>query len=210
MHGDELLQRVDEVVRVLRRDGVVVLPTDTVYGLCALPTSLDAIERVFALKGRRADVPIAVLCASAEQALALAEPVAGAAAVAAELWPGPLTLVLPRRAGVALHLGEPAHTIGLRVPDDALVRAIAERVGPIAATSSNRHGEPTPTTAAGASASLTGEPDLVVDGGRLEATASTVVDATTQPWTVLRRGPVDPDEVLRVADAARRRPVEEG
>jgi L-threonylcarbamoyladenylate synthase len=204
-----LLERVDEVVDVLVRGGVVVLPTDTVYGLAALPTSASAVERVFALKGRKADVPIAVLCASAEQALALAAPVPGAAEVAAELWPGPLTLVLPRRAGVELHLGEPVHTIGLRVPDHPLVRAIAERTGPIATTSANRHGEPTPPTAAGAAASLTSEPDFVVDGGLLEAVASTVVDATSDPWTVLRRGPVDPDEVLRVAATALQQDGEE-
>jgi L-threonylcarbamoyladenylate synthase len=108
---------VDDIVAVLEGGGVVVLPTDSVYGLAARATSRHAVERVFELKGRRADVPIAVLCASATQALALAEPVAGVDAVAERFWPGPLTLVLPRRAGVGLHLGEPEHTIGLRVPD---------------------------------------------------------------------------------------------
>jgi L-threonylcarbamoyladenylate synthase len=194
---------VDEIVVVLRGGGVVVLPTDTVYGLAALPTSAAAVERVFALKGRRADVPLAVLCASGPQALDLAEPVDGAVEVAHALWPGPLTLVLPRRDGVDLHLGEPHHTIGLRVPAHDLVRAVAEQAGPIAATSANRHGEPTPPTAAGAAASLTAAPDLVVDGGTLEATASTVIDATTDPWTPLRHGPVDPAEVLRLAGTAR-------
>ncbi len=204
------MERVDEIVDVLQRGGLVVLPTDTVYGLAALPTDAAAVERVFALKGRRADVPIAVLCASAGQALGLADPVAGVEAVAHQLWPGPLTLVLPRRAGVDLHLGEPVHTIGLRVPDHALVRAVAERAGPIAATSANRHGEPTPPTAAGAAASLVGDPDLVVDGGPLEATASTVVDCTTEPWTPRRHGPVDPPEVLRIGATARRDDDPEG
>jgi L-threonylcarbamoyladenylate synthase len=203
MGTGDVREQVDEIVAVLERGGVVVLPTDTVYGLAALPTSADAVERVFALKGRRADVPIAVLCASADQALDLAEPVPGAAEVAAALWPGPLTLVLPRRDGLGLHLGEPTHTIGVRVPDHPLVRAVAERVGPIATTSANRHGEPTPPAAVAAAASLTAEPDLVVDGGRLEAAASTVVDATTEPWTPRRHGPIDPDEVLRIAGTAR-------
>lgn len=192
----EGLERVDEIVAVLERGGVVVLPTDTVYGLAALPSSAAAVDRVFALKGRRADVPIAVLCASAAQALALAEPVPGVDRVAERFWPGPLTLVLPRRAGVELHLGEPAHTIGLRVPQQELVRAVADRVGPIATTSANRHGSPTPPTAREAGASLAGEPDLIVDGGRLDAVASTVVDATTSPWTALRSGPIDAAEVI--------------
>ena len=188
--------RVQDIVAALEGGGVVVLPTDTVYGLAALPTSRDAIERIFALKGRRADVPLAVLCASADQALGLAAPVPGVERVAARFWPGPLTLVLPRRSGVELHLGEPQHTIGLRVPDHDLVRAVAARTGPIAATSANRHGEPTPATASEAAASLTAAPDLVVDGGRLEASASTVVDASGTPWVARRVGPIDPDEVI--------------
>ena len=187
---------VDAIVATLRGGGVVVLPTDTVYGLAALPTSRDAVDRVFALKGRRADVPIAVLCASADQALALAEPVPGIERVAAQLWPGPLTLVLPRRPGVDLHLGEPEHTIGLRVPDHELIRRVAERVGPIATTSANRHGEPTPSTAAEAAAALTDAPDLVVDGGPLDAPASTVVDASRSPWAVLREGSISAAQVI--------------
>jgi L-threonylcarbamoyladenylate synthase len=187
---------IDEIVAALRAGGVVVLPTDTVYGLAAMPTSPRAVERVFTLKGRRADVPIAVLCADAAQALALAEPTPGARAVAERFWPGPLTLVLPRRAGLELHLGDPAHTIGLRVPDHALVQAVAAQTGPIAVTSANRHGEPTAPTAAEVAASLDGEADLVVDGGPLVARASTVVDATTSPWTALRHGPIDPAEVI--------------
>jgi L-threonylcarbamoyladenylate synthase len=187
---------VDEVVEVLQRGGVVVLPTDTVYGLAALPTDAAAVERIFDLKGRAADVPIAVLCATAEQALTLADPVPGIEAVARRFWPGPLTLVLPRRAGADLHLGAPEHTVGLRVPDHDLVRAITARVGPIAATSANRHGEPTAAQALEAAAALAGPVDLVVDGGSLEAAASTVVDATTDPWVALRHGPIDPAEVI--------------
>src|SRR5688572_20551733 len=197
---DPLLERVDEIVAVLRDRGVVLLPTDTVYGLAALPTMPDAVERIFELKGRRATVPIAVLCASAHQALSLAGPVEGAAAVAAELWPGPLTLVLPRgAAGDILYLGEPRETIGLRVPDHALLRAITDLAGPIAATSANLTGQPTAATAAEAAISLTGEPDLVVDGGRIEGSASTVIDTTTDPWTTLRQGPISSARVKHIA-----------
>jgi L-threonylcarbamoyladenylate synthase len=196
---------VDLIVTTLEAGGVVVLPTDTVYGLAALPTDAGASSRLFALKGRGADVPVAVLCASAEQALALADdPLApGVAAVAERWWPGPLTLVLPRRTGVALHLGEPRHTIGLRVPDDELVRAVADRVGPIAATSANRHGQPTAVTAQEATEQLGPDVDLVVDGGRLEGRSSTVIDATAEPWRILRDGPLDAAAILQTArDAA--------
>ena len=180
------------IAEVLVDGGVVVLPTDTVYGLAACPDDSDAMARLFALKGRDADVPIAVLCASAGQALSLAGPIGpDPARLAAQHWPGPLTLVLPRRADLELSLGEPSTTIGVRCPDDDLVRRIAERVGPVAATSANRHGVPTPAEAADAAGSLLGEVDLVVDGGRLEGRASTVVDATGDAIVVLRQGPID-------------------
>lgn len=192
---------VAQVVEALARGGVVVLPTDTVYGVAALPAEADAVERLFMLKGRRSDVPIAVLCSDAGQALALADPVDPAAArrVAERWWPGPLTLVLPRRAGLELHLGEPETTIGLRVPDHQLVQAVAAAVGPVATTSANRHGRPTPATAGEAVAALGPGVALAVDGGRLEGRSSTVVDATVTPWRTLREGPVPGLEVLAVA-----------
>lgn len=181
------------VASVLLDGGVVVLPTDTVYGLAASPDDPEALRRLFTLKGREADVPIAVLCASAGQALSLAGTVnAPAALLAARHWPGPLTLVLPRGGDLEWDLGEPRTTIGVRCPDHDLVRAVTGDLGPIAVTSANRHGEPTPTTAEAAAGSLTGPVDLVVDGGTLAGNASTVVDATVDPVRVLRAGPIDP------------------
>lgn len=182
---------VDRIADVLVGGGVVVVPTDTVYGLAALPDDAAAIARIFDLKGRSGDVPVAVLCATPVQALSVAGTVSAEAAVlAGRHWPGPLTLVLPRADDLGWELGEPRSTIGLRCPDHALIRRVAERVGPIAATSANRHGEPTPATAAAAAASLTGPVDLVVDGGEILGTASTVVDATGDALRVLRQGPV--------------------
>lgn len=200
MDGDP----VDEVVAALEAGGAVVLPTDTVYGLVALPGDQAATAQLFTLKGRAEGVPLAVLCASTDQALALADPGVGpaVAAVAERWWPGPLTLVLPRRPGLALHLGGPSSTIGLRVPDHPLLRAVVARVGPIAATSANRHGAATAATAAEVGLALGEGVALVVDGGRLEARASTVIDATTLPWAFRRRGSIDPAEILAVAAAA--------
>lgn len=195
---------VERVAAVLRAGGVAVLPTDTVYGLVALPTDAAAMARLFTLKGRGPQVPVAVLCTDADQALSLAEPAAQetARAVATRWWPGPLTLVLPRRAEVQLHLGEPSSTIGLRVPAHALVRAVAQAVGPIAATSANRHGEPTPGTVAEVAAALGPGLDLAVDGGELGVSASTVVDGTARPWRVLREGPIPAADVLALAPSA--------
>lgn len=182
------------VADVLASGGVVLLPTDTVYGLVALPADADATRRVFALKGRAADVPMAVLCESPEAGLALAASVPEAARRLAEVhWPGPLTLVLHRRPGLEWHIGDPVDTVGVRCPDHPLLRAVTALVGPVAATSANRHGMPTPDNAVEAAASLTDEVDLVVDGGLLPGTASSVIDATGESLRILRPGPITLD-----------------
>ena len=184
---------VGHVAALLRSGGVAVIPTDTVYGLAAAADQAEAVQRLFALKGREATVPVAVLCADAEQALALAEPSSVARRLAEQHWPGPLTIVAERRAGLGWALGEPADTIGVRCPDHDLVRAVAARIGPLATTSANRHGLPTPDMAVDAARSLTGPVDLVVDGGALAGTPSTVVDCTGGGLRVLRQGSIEVD-----------------
>ncbi len=192
---------VDEVSTALRAGHVVALPTDTVYGLAALPGVEGATAGLFALKGRSADVPLAVLCADADTALGLAAPEAVSDQVrriAERLWPGPLTLVLPRRDGLGYALGQPAHTVGVRCPDHPLLRALAAAVGPIATTSANRHRNPTPATAAGVAEVFGAELGLVVDGGPCAGVPSTVVDVATGAreggtdggWRLLREGAV--------------------
>lgn len=188
---------LDQAVSVLGSGGTVVLPTDTVYGLAALPSVEGATQALFDLKARSGDHPLAVLVADLDQALELVslhEPAVGR--WMAELWPGPLTLVL-RRSAVAsgLALGGEPTTIGVRCPDHPFVRALAAEVGPIATTSANRSGEPTPTTAAEAAASLVGSVDLVVDGGPAGVVASTVVDASGDGWAILREGAVTAEQL---------------
>lgn len=196
---------VDEVVAALEAGEVVALPTDTVYGLVARATDARATEAIFAIKGRGRSVPLAVLGADLTQAIDLAaEPLASEVrAVAERWWPGPLTLVVERRPRSGLHLGDPDSTVGLRVPDHDLVRAVAARVGPLAATSANRHGQVTPSTAAGVADELGEQVALVVDGGEHEGQASTVLDTTTWPWVVVRAGALSPDDVIAAATASR-------
>jgi L-threonylcarbamoyladenylate synthase len=192
-----------ELVRAaaaLRGGGVVVLPTETVYGLGALPSVPGATARIFELKGRAADVPLAVLCADADQALALAdEPSATVERMAKAFWPGPLTLVLRRRPGLGYELGEPAATVGVRCPDNDVVRALAAEVGPIAATSANLHGQPTPPTASEVAALFGDGVAAIIDGGPCTGVPSTVVDATLDDpssWTVLRPGAITLADLL--------------
>jgi tRNA threonylcarbamoyl adenosine modification protein (Sua5/YciO/YrdC/YwlC family) len=195
---EELDPVVDAVVEALLEGDVVLLPTDTIYGIAAIPTDPAATAALFDLKGRAADAPLAVLCADVRQAGALVAPEDEAAVRAAgdRWWPGPLTLVCRRRAGADLHLGDPPGTVGLRVPDHPLVRMVAARVGPIATTSANRHGEPAAITVDEALDALGPGVAVAVDGGTIEGRASTVVDTTTSPWRVLREGPIPADEVV--------------
>jgi tRNA threonylcarbamoyl adenosine modification protein (Sua5/YciO/YrdC/YwlC family) len=191
---------IDAAADALLAGLAVIIPTDTVYGLAALPSIPGATDRLFALKGRPADVPLAVLVADVEQALAVAEDLPPVARrLADRWWPGPLTLVLRRRTGVALPLGGRDDTVGVRCPDHDLVRALAARVGPLATTSANAHGQPTPVTAAEANAAIGDGAAVVVDGGPCTGTASTVVDCTGERPVVVRAGPVAEADVLAVA-----------
>ncbi len=195
---EELGPVVDAVVEALLEGEVVLVPTDTVYGIAALPADADATERLFALKGRSSTTPLAVLCADARQAASLVDPAdeVGVRHCGERWWPGPLTLVCRRRPGIDLHLGEPAGTVGLRVPDHPLVRMLAERVGPLATTSANRTGQPTAITVEEALRSLGDGLAVAVDGGTIEGTASTVIDTTTTPWRALREGPIPAADVI--------------
>jgi tRNA threonylcarbamoyl adenosine modification protein (Sua5/YciO/YrdC/YwlC family) len=158
---------------------------------------------LYECKGRPGDVPIAVLVASLDQALNLVEPPAPhVRRVAERFWPGALTLVLRRREAAGVATGDnvgPGSTVGIRCPDHEFVRALAARIGPIATTSANRHGEPTPATAAAAAASLLARVDLVVDGGACAGVASTVVDTTGPELRVLRVGPISEEQVRDAA-----------
>ncbi|MEJ7583875.1 MAG: L-threonylcarbamoyladenylate synthase [Acidimicrobiales bacterium] len=177
-------------VAALQAGEAVVVPTDTVYGVAALPSVDGATQRLFALKERAGDHPLAVLVSESERALALVEaPTDAVHELMARAWPGPLTVVLRRAPSArSLELGGDDVTIGLRCPDHGLLLDLLARVGPLATTSANRHGQPTPVTAAAAAAALSGPVAMVLDGGRCAGQPSTVVDCTVTPWRVLRAG----------------------
>jgi L-threonylcarbamoyladenylate synthase len=190
----------DAVVEVLRDGGTVVLPTDTVYGIAALANDPSATAKLFALKGRPEEVPLAVLVESLAQAETIVEPPSPRAArVIERYWPGPLTVVLKCRAGARVALGGDGRTAGVRAPAHAFIREVAAAVGPIATTSANRHGQPTPVTADEAASGLAGGVDLVIDGGPLSGVPSTVIDGTVEALTILRAGTILREQVEAAA-----------
>lgn len=182
---------LDPAAEALAAGRPVVLPTDTVYGIAVVAEDPAATARLFEIKQRPAAAALPVLVADAEQAFALCGDVpAIARRLADRHWPGGLTLVLPRRPGLDLDLGGiDDGTIGVRVPDHPVPVALARRVGPLAATSANRHGRPTPATAAEVSEELGGLVEVVVDGGACAGSPSTVVAVSERgDLTVLREG----------------------
>ena len=180
-----------EAIRVLRANGLVALPTDTVYGLAALPA---AVERLFEAKQRPGEKRIVLLVDGLDQAADLARPTPAAVALAA-LWPGGLTLVLPGRDG---------STIAFRVPDHPTPRALARALGPMPTTSANRSGEPEARSAGEVLAALGDAIDLVLDGGPSPVgRPSTVVDCTGRRISILREGAVAASEIQAALGEAR-------
>lgn len=202
---------LDEARSVLSAGQVVALPTDTVYGLAALASAGQGLDLICELKGRPRQMDLAVLVADEEQAATLALTWApGPQRLARAFWPGALTLVVDRAPGVVWNLGANLSTVGIRCPKHALVQELCRELGPLAVTSANLHGQPTPGEAAGVARAFGLNPGdhghgglavdtadrtvsrsglaLVIDGGRCEGPPSTVVDCTGPRPRCLREG----------------------
>jgi L-threonylcarbamoyladenylate synthase len=183
---------------VLRRGGLVAFPTETVYGLGADASNPVALRRLYAVKGRPADHPVIVHIASASDLDAWCRSVPDAARVlASAVWPGPLTLIVPRASHVPDEVTGGRTTVGLRVPgDDLALELLRAFGGGIAAPSANRFGRVSPTTAADVRADLGADVDLVLDGGPCRVgIESTIVDCSIFPPVVVRLGGVPRERV---------------
>ena len=182
-----------EAVDLLRAGGIVAVPTDTVYGIAADMALPDAIERLFAAKRRPPEKAVAVLLADVGQAGTLGVVTPAARVLGEAFWPGGLTLVLPVRPGAVLPrvLAAGAPTIGVRVPDHPVPRALARVLGPLPTTSANVSGQPDARDAREIAERLGGALALVIDGGPIHGgPASTVVDCTLEWPSILREGAV--------------------
>ncbi len=166
----------------------VVIPTDTVYGLGALARDARAVGAIFALKQRPVDTRIAALVADVQQAEQLVQLGHLGRLLADAFWPGALTIVAPRHPGLDLAVGD-AHTVGVRCPDNEIVRSLARRVGPLAVTSANLHGRDPSVDAAEIAALFPGIEMLVADSP-FSGTASTVVAIIEDAVSVVREGAV--------------------
>ena len=189
---------LDAAAAAIGRGELVLLPTDTVYGVAADAFSPTAVTGLLAAKNRGRAMPVPVLIAEASTLSGLVLDVpAVATRLAQEFWPGGLTLVLEHAPSLAWDLGDAEGTVAVRLPDDDVARDLLRRTGPLAVSSANRSGRPAATTAQDAVAQLGEHAAVVLDGGpRAGSAASTIVDCTGPVPRVLRVGAV-PVERLR-------------
>jgi L-threonylcarbamoyladenylate synthase len=184
--ADHLSPAAAAVADTVAAGGVVLLPTETYYGLAAAPGSRQGVDAIYALKGRPETMPLPVLCADWRQLEDLVEVPQRYRVRLSRTWPGPLTVILKCRRPLA---AAPGHTLAVRIPGMALLRTLLYRAGPLTGTSANRHGRPPCVDPDAALSSLDGDPELVLDGGVTAGVApSTLVDLSGDEARVLRPG----------------------
>jgi len=190
----------------IRRGEIVAFPTETVYGLGADATSDSAVRKVFEAKGRPGDNPVIVHIASLEQLRTVATAIDDRALALADVyWPGPLTMVFVKSHQVSYEATGHRDTVAVRMPAHPVALSlIMESRRPIAAPSANVSGRPSPTSAEHVLGDLEGKIPLILDGGETAfGVESTVVNLATDPPTVLRPGPITPDELAGVIGEVR-------
>ena len=193
---------VDEAIAAIRRGSLVVIPTDTVYGLGTRPDDPAATARIFEVKGRPRDLTLPVLVPDEQHARGIASFDERAERLVAAFWPGSLTIVLPRTIGSASwDLGGDPGTVGVRVPGHRLARSVLAGSGPMAVTSANRSGEPPCTTGEQLVAAFGDTVAIYLcDEVPLDGVASTVVDLAHGELKVLRQGSLQAERIRAVAD----------
>jgi L-threonylcarbamoyladenylate synthase len=184
------LENVKEVAEVVKKGGLVVYPTETVYGLGCDPFNVSAVKRLIETKGAR-DKPLPILAHSVHDVERIAELTKKGEELARKFWPGPLTLILPRRVlPDIVTLG--SATVGVRIPKNGVALKLLEYSGGLlVGTSANKTGALPSLTALEAYAQLKDEVDVVLDGGAVEfGVSSTVLDLTSNDPKIIREGPL--------------------
>jgi L-threonylcarbamoyladenylate synthase len=184
-------------LEVLKTGGLVAFPTDTVYGVGALAFDAEAIETIYSAKDRPIEKAIPILIGGPDDLAKVAIDIPDAARkLALRFWPGPLTILVPKRGDLPESVSATA-TVGVRVPDHEIARALLQTAGPMAVTSANISGAQSPVTAQEVFEQLGGRIHLIIDGGRTPGgVPSTVVDCTAPELRILRAGRIALEELL--------------
>ncbi len=193
---------ISRAAEILRSGGVIALPTDTLYGISANALNDEAASKVFRVKGREEFSPLPIFVSDPDDLFRYGRDVPDEAVRLAEtFWPGKLTIVVAKSDVIPPVVSGGLDTVGLRVPDHPVPRAVVRQLGaPITATSANVSGRPALTAAEDVVAELGSRLDLVLDGGQLAPSLpSTVIDLTTVPPTILREGAVSAADIQKLA-----------
>ncbi len=187
-----------KIAAVLKSGGVAVLPTDTVYGLAVNAFNLDAVSRVYKLKGRSYRKPLVIMAPGIASLEMIAEISSPALKLMEECWPGPLTLVLPTTACGAMLMGG-RKDIGVRIPDDDVMLELMSYCDfPLATTSANPSSRPSAKDGAQAVRYFNDKVDVVLDAGKsMNQRESTVLDMLRFPYVVLREGCLPSKKLLQ-------------
>jgi len=190
---------IEEIVECLKTGGVVLIPTDTVYGLAVSPKFDEAIDRLFALKRRPRNVNLPIMVASVEELEPLGFEVSESARrlLRSPLIPGSLTLAMGFNSEYRPDWLAGREEAAVRIPNDERLLSVLRMTGPLLVTSANAHSAETPDNVADVLAQLDGAPDLAIDGGTLRTTASTLVNCRVDPPRIERLGVVPESEVLK-------------
>ena len=209
---EELEAALAAATVAVRQGKIVVLPTDTVYGVGADAFDAAAVRRLLAAKGRGREMPPPVLISAAITADALARSLPDSArALMERFWPGPLTLVATQQPSLSWDLGETRGTVAIRMPDHPVALALLERTGPMAVTSANLTGRPAATDVSEAERMLGESVEAYLDGGpSTGGQASTILDVTGETPRVLRRGALTVDELNEALADLGVRVIDEG
>lgn len=193
---DALAAAVDAV----RGGGLIVLPTDTVYGIGADAFTPQAVQDLLEAKGRGRDTPPPVLIGDHAVLMALATDLPEYVEDLAEaLWPGALTIILTAQPSLTWDLGETRGTVALRMPEDETALELLRRTGPLAVSSANRHGKPAATSVLDAATQLGDAVEVYLDGGAARIGASsTILDATVTPAEIVREGAITKQQIIDV------------
>jgi L-threonylcarbamoyladenylate synthase len=188
---------ITSALGILLSGGLVAFPTDTVYGLGSLAFHEKAIESIYIAKDRPLEKAIPVLIGDSPDLIQVAEEIPiFAMRLIARFWPGPLTVLVPRKPTLPEAISSTA-TVGVRVPDHDIARALLRLAGPMAVTSANISGKESPRTAQEVFAQLNGRIAMIIDGGETPGgIPSTLVDCTGDEIQVLREGPISKEELL--------------